>query len=48
MRNNINNQTVLATIKGEEAKRILAALEAGHGFRLMTEICMFLGSCHTE
>jgi hypothetical protein len=28
-----NNQTVLAIIKGEEAKRVIAALEAGHGFR---------------
>jgi hypothetical protein len=31
--NNNNNQTVLATIKGEEAKRVIAALEAGDGFR---------------
>ena len=31
--NNNNNQTVLAIIKGEEAKRVIAALKAGHGFR---------------
>ena len=30
---NNNNQTVLAIIKGEEAKRVIAALKAGHGFR---------------
>jgi hypothetical protein len=30
---NNNNQTVLAIIKGEGAKRVIAALEAGHGFR---------------
>lgn len=28
-----NNQTVLAIIKGEEAKRVIVELEAGHGFR---------------
>ena len=33
MTNNNNDQTVLAVIKGEEAKKILAALETGHGFR---------------
>ena len=30
--NNNNDQTVLATIKGEDAKRVIAALEADHGF----------------
>jgi hypothetical protein len=33
MMTNNNNQTVLARIKGEEAKKIVAKLEAGHGFR---------------
>jgi hypothetical protein len=33
MTNNNNNQTVLATIKGEEAKRVITALEAGRCFR---------------
>ena len=32
MMNNNNNQIVLATIKGEEAKRVIAALKAGDGF----------------
>ena len=29
---NNNKQKVLAIIKGEEAMRVIAALEAGHGF----------------
>jgi hypothetical protein len=29
---NNNNQTVLAILKGEKAKRVIATLEAGHGF----------------
>jgi hypothetical protein len=33
MINNNNDQIVLAIIKGEEAKRVIATLEAGHGFR---------------
>jgi hypothetical protein len=33
MMTNNNKQKVLARIKGDEAKKIIAELEAGHGFQ---------------